>query len=264
MDRIGKLEAITRMGFAARGVLYCIIGYLALRVGRNEDAAGAIDFLASGSGKLILSLVALGLFGYGFWRISEAFIDTEGHGSDAKGMAVRIGGVASGLFHLGLCYGAVKLLFDIEGGSGDGAEMGARTALSFPGGATAITIFAVILALTGVYQAVKAIKLGFLRYLEPEAARMTWVHWVGRLGYLARGSVFVVMGVFLWNAGMASRASEAGSMGEALGALPPSLQPFVAAGLFAFGIFSFVEARYRRITDQNVVARLKRASARLT
>ncbi len=257
MLEIGKLEAMTRLGFAARGVLYCLIGYLSIRLGRTEDAAGAMEFLESGAGRLLLYALAVGLLGYGVWRISEAFLDTEGHGSDAKGYAVRAGGVASGLFHLGLFYAACSLIAGAET-MNDSAVTGARTALEFPGGATALTIIAVLLMLTGAYQAVKAIKLGFLRYLDPQAARMRWVHWVGRLGYLARGAVFLLMGVFLWTAGIEARAAEAGSMDKALDALPPTAQLVVAAGLFAFGIFSFVEARYRRITDQNVIARLKR------
>ncbi|GAA0733555.1 DUF1206 domain-containing protein [Sphingomonas japonica] len=257
MPDIGKLEAMTRLGFAARGLLYCLIGYLAIRVGRTEDAAGALEFVESGAGRVLLVALAIGLLGYSIWRISEAFIDTEGHGSDAKGYAVRGGGVASGLFHLGLFFAACQLIVGIDP-SDDSAVTGARTALEFPGGASALMLFAVILVGTGAYQAIKAVKLGFLRYLDPEAARMEWVRWAGRLGYLARGTVFVLMGYFLWQAGMAAQASEAGSMDKALDALPPTAQVVVAAGLFAFGIFSFVEARYRRITDQKVVERLKR------
>ena len=36
-------------------------------------------------------------------------------------------------------------------------------------------------------------------------------------------------------------------MGAALGSLPATLQMMVAAGLLRFGVFSFVEALYRRI-----------------
>ena len=105
----GKYEALTRIGFGARGIMYLLIGYLALRSGRTEDALGAMQWLGSGSGRIVVGLMALGFLGYGLWRLTEAAIDSEGHGSDAKGAVVRAAGVASGLIHLGLSFYAARL-----------------------------------------------------------------------------------------------------------------------------------------------------------
>lgn len=258
-----KIEMMTRIGFAARGIMYMLIGYLALRLGRTEDGAGALAFIDSGSGKIVLIIMAVGFLFYGIWRLSEAAIDSEGHGSDAKGIAVRLGGAVSGVIHLGLAWVALTLgAGNGGGGGGDTAEQGASTALTFPGGEAALAVAAAILLVTGGYQLVKAIRLGFLKHLEPKVAGQAWIAWLGRAGYLARGVVFVVMANFLWRASRQSDADAAGGMDQALDALPETLQIIVAAGLLMFGIFSLVEARYRRINDPQVLDRLKHMASR--
>jgi hypothetical protein len=263
MPSLPSLETFTRIGFAARGLMYLIIGYLALRFGRAEGNEGALATLAEGSGKLLLGIMALGFVAYGVWRLSEALVDTEGHGSDAKGRAARIGGALSGVIHLGLAIVAANLAFGRGGGSaaggGSGAEQGAATALALPGGAALLLVAGAGLIGAGLWQLVRAAKADFLRHLDGRAAGQPLVMWLGRAGYAARGIVFVIIGWSLLQAGLSDRAAEAGGMSQALGSLSGPLLAAVALGLLLFGLFSFVEARYRRINDPNVVARLKGA-----
>ena len=108
MTGSGKFELLTRVGFAARGLIYVLIGYFALKSGRTEDGGGVLAWLASGSGLILLAVMAAGLLAYGFWRILEAWIDSAGRGADAKGIAARVGGAISGLVHIALA-GAAAL-----------------------------------------------------------------------------------------------------------------------------------------------------------
>lgn len=258
MDRVASLETATRIGFAARGLLYLTIGFLVIRAGRTVSQAEALAYLNSGSGRIAVAVMALGFVGYGVWRLTEALIDSEGHGSDAKGLAARAGGVASGIAHVGLAYAAAALASGIDApASGDTAERGAAVALSLPGGAAMLWVAAAILIGTGAYQLLKAVRLGFLRYIDPDAARLRSVKWIGRLGYAARGVVFGAMGAFLIQAARLTRATEAGGVDQVLDWFPDRLQVVMAVGLVLFGVFSLVEARYRRITDHDVIARLK-------
>jgi len=262
MNGISKFETITRLGFAGRGLMYLIIGYLAVRFREETDPAGMLRSLQdSGAGQVALLLLAVGLLSYGIWRLVEASLDLEGAGDDAKGKTMRFAHLLSGTLHLGL--GLYALYLAVGGGSGDndgesrGAEQAAGWALDVPGGYVLIAIVGAGLVAAGLYQFIQAWKLGFLRHLLPRAASATWVHWVGRLGYAARGIVFCLVGLFFWNAARTGRESDAGGMDDALKWLSEDQMKVVAAGLILFGIFCFVEAIYRRITDQNVAARLK-------
>ena len=261
MVSAGNLEALTRVGFAARGILYIVIGYLALRTGGAIDNDDALNFLRSGAGQFGLGVMAIGVLAYGVWRISEALIDTEGHGADMKGIAIRIGGGISGLIHLGLSYYSARLAMGSEAGArsggGGGASEGASTALGLPGGEALLTVAAIAIAATGLFQLIKAVKLGFLKHLDQAVAHKAWIAWTGRAGYTARGIVFLIVGWFLWNAARHASAAEAAGTGKAMAALPEGLRILVAAGFVLFGVFSIVEARYRTINDPDVVSRLK-------
>ncbi|GGI67138.1 hypothetical protein GCM10007973_00330 [Polymorphobacter multimanifer] len=271
MNGIGKMEAATRMGFAARGIMYLLIAFLALWWGRAEDGPDALKLLDSGAGRAILAVMALGFFAYGIWRLAEVFIDSEGHGSKAKGLAVRAGGTVSGIIHLGLGVYTARLAAGQPAGAsgggsggGGGTEEGAATALSLPGGEWLLMLAAAALLGTAVVNLVKAIKGSFLKQLDSRAAAQDWVKWAGRGGYAARGVVFAIMAWFFWKAGAAASAEQAGGLGEALGWLTGWPRMAVAIGLGLFGIFSLVEARYRRINDPKVLARLQNAGRRLT
>lgn len=104
-----------------------------------------------------------------------------------------------------------------------------------------------------LWQLVKAARADFLRPLDGQAARRPWVTGLGRIGYFARGLVFLIMGWFLVKAGLAADASQAGGMDAVLRSFSSGLRYVVATGLLLFGLFSFVEACYRRINDPDVL-----------
>lgn len=258
IDRVARLETLTRMGFAARGVMYLLIAWAALHLGRAATGAEVLASLASGSGRLLLGLMALGFLAYGLWRLAEAALDAEGQGRDAKGLVKRSAGGVSGLIHLGLAYTAARLASGRGNDSGESAERGAAMALDLPGGPWLLMLAAVILLAVGIAQLIKAAKADFLRRLAPQAAARDWVRWSGRAGYAARALVFLAMAPLLWRAGRNADAAAAGGPDEALASLPGWIGPAVALGLGLFGLFSLAEARWRRITDPAVLARLGR------
>jgi hypothetical protein len=257
MAGVGRLEALTRIGFAARGIMYLLIGLLAFQSGRTEDGAGALATLDSDLGRLAVGLMALGFVGYGLWRLSEAAIDTQGYGRDAKGVAKRASGVVSGLIHLSLAVVAAKLALDLDIEKGDGTRAGAAAAMDLPGGSLLLGLAALALLVAGAFQLLRAVNADFLKHLDGRAAGQAWVLWLGRAGHAARGIVFLLMGWFFVRAAWASDAGEAGGVGQALDSLPDSLRPVVAVGLSLFGLFSLVEARHRRINDPRVLERLR-------
>ena len=253
----GTFEKFTRLGFAARGLIYFLIGYLALRSGRAEDGGGIIDYLASGSGLILVAIMAAGLLAYGAWRLLEAWIDSAGRGSDPKGAAARAGGAVAGLVHIALGVAAALHALGSGGGGGDSAESGARTALGLPGGGLVLILVACLLLATAFVQLANAWKQNFMRHIGGGVAARRWIGWLGRAGFLARGIVFLIIAWFFWRAGSEESAGQAGGIAEALQSLPDALRTLVAAGLLLFGLFSLAEARFRRIEDPHVGARLR-------
>jgi hypothetical protein len=241
-------EVVTRLGFAARGLMYGAIGYLAFASGRTEDAGGILSYLETHVGAALVAVMAAGFFSYAAWRLLEAWLDREDRGSDAKGVAIRLAGAGSGLIHLSLGTAAILAVLNIRrGGGGDAPEHGAAMALSIPGGEWLLYLAAAVAAGAGIQQFRKAWTLKFLRHFKPEAARRGWIAWLGRTGYSARGIVFLIIGWLLVSAARMHSSGAAGGIDDALGSLPRAVQIAVAAGVFLFGLFSLAEAIYRRI-----------------
>jgi hypothetical protein len=245
---VKPFEAVTRLGFAARGLMYGAIGWLAFRSGRTEDASGILTYLATGAGAVLVAVMAAGFFSYAAWRLLEAWLDTEGRGSDAKGIFIRLAGAGSGLVHLGFGIAAILAALHIRrGAGGDGPEKGTAVALSLPGGDLLVYLGAAIFAGVALQQFRKAWTLKFMRHLDCSPAAHDWICWLGRAGYCARGAVFLTISWLLVRAARAHSSAPAGGIDDALGALPHTAQLAVAAGVFLFGLFSLTEARYRRM-----------------
>lgn len=260
MTASSRLTTLTRIGFATRGLLYIVIALLVVRTGRAEDPAGALQYLGESGGRLLLGVMAAGLLGYGIWRLADAVFDIERHGTERKGIMERVGAAISSAVHLFLAWQAVRLIQGVSS-SGDGAEGGTRVALELPGGTWIVMLGGAILFAVGVIQLVKAAKGSFLRYLEPRIARQPWAQWSGRAGYAARGVIFMVSSYFLVLAGLQQQASQAGGMGQVLSWLTSPLDIVVAVGLFAFGVFGLIEARYRQLHDVPIDGMVKRATS---
>jgi hypothetical protein len=238
------LTLLTRLGFAARGLLYLVIAYLLIRIGRAESPSGALDYLAEGGGKMLLAAMIAGFAAYGLWRLADALFNVEHHEAGKKGLRERLGAGASGVVHLLLAWQALRLLRGAPS-DGGGSEAGAKDALSLPGGEVALMLAGAVLIGVGLFQIVKAYKCSFLRHLEAGVANRPWAKWIGRAGYGARGIVFMISGYFLVRAGLHERAAEAGGIDEALAWLSDPWNMIVAAGLFGFGLYSLIEARFR-------------------
>jgi len=248
-----KFVFLTRLGFAARGLLYLVIAWLVIRTGHSEDLSGALEYVGEGGGKWLLIAMTAGFIAYGLWRLADAAFNIETHDDDKSGAVKRVGAAGSGLIYLFLAWQAIRLITaERSAGSGGGAEEGTQTALNLPGGPIIVTVAALILLGVGVYQLIKAAKGSFLKHLDARVANADWTKWAGRFGYAARGVIFLITGWFLLNAGLSEQASKSGGMADALSWLSPTSSILVAIGLACFGIFSLVEARYRVIHSPDI------------
>lgn len=254
------IEGYARFGHAAYGVVYLLVGSLAVQaaLGGGSTAGQERAFqtiLLAPLGKVILCVVAFGLLGYAMWRMLQGILDADNEGRDVKGIAKRFNHVLNGLFHAVLAFTAAQLaLLDSAGGGGSPDDLTARL-LEQPFGRLLTVGVGVVVVCVGLYQFYCAYRAKFMEELEPGrmgTGERAWTSRTGRLGFAARGVVFIVMGVFFVQAALHADPNEARGLGGALATLArqpfgPYLLGVVALGLVSYGAFMFLVARYRRI-----------------
>ena len=246
LARESRFQQLTRLGFAARGLLYILIAVLAVSTGRTEDLTGALEYVGHGLGRVLLIAIGVGLAAYGLWRLSDALFGTEHPGTEPKALGLRAVAGGIGVVYLYLAYKAARVILAGHAGA-TGAEEQADTVLDLPGGTLVLFGVAIGLAVAAVAQFYKTLRCRFMRRLREGAGQQAWIKWMGRLGYAARGVIFLVLAWLIFRAAADRSASEAGNLEKALDVLRgPYLTP-IAAGLLLFGLFSLVEARYRQI-----------------
>ncbi len=255
------IERLARAGYAAYGLVYALVGVLAVRAafgGGGEAASqeGALrQVLFAPLGRALLGIIVIGLLAYAVWRLFQGFLDPENEGTDAKGIMKRSDHVINGLFHAALAFSAGQLALGSGGGGGGSPGDWTARLLAQPLGRWLAAIAGAVIVGAGLYQFYKAYTADFrdeLKLGEMAGWEKTWATRSGRLGYAARGVVFGVIGVFLIQATLQTDPDKARGLGGALetlahGPFGPYVLGAVAFGLVAYGVFMLVVARYRRI-----------------
>ena len=258
-----NLHFIARAGYAARGIIYLIVGGLAAlaalgRGGGTTDSRGALSQVMNAPfGKFLLIAIALGLLGYAAWRLVQALLDPDHHGTEAKGIVIRAALAVSAVIHIGLAFFAASLALgwgtSQEGGSGDSSSREwTAWLLSQPAGQWLVAGVGVAIVGAGLAHIVKGWRADFERHFQMTASEREFITPVSRFGLCARGVAFLIIGGFLFIAAIQHDPSEARGLSGALQALQQ--QPFgwillaiLALGLFAFGAYSIIESVYRRV-----------------
>ena len=251
IDTSHKFITLVRLGYAARGLTYILLGYLALGTGgeAREGATGVFDYLRDiPLGSAILWLVAIGLLAYAVFKLISAFANVQNRSDDLKGAMKRIGDAASGLVHLFLSYAAYQFA---TGGrpSGGGSQEMAGTVMQIEFGPLLIGLVGVGFLVGAAMQAKQAVTGSFMKHIAGHAPRA--VEGVGRAGFAARAVVFALIGLSMVRGAWNEQQQAVQGLGEAILSLRDTgfLYTLVAIGLLMFGAFSLVTARYRIIPD---------------
>ncbi|MFE9675699.1 DUF1206 domain-containing protein [Streptomyces sp. NPDC006259] len=274
LARNGRMEAeraargsvtrgAARAGLAARGVIYLLVGALALQIAfgenkkRQADRQGALAEIADRPfGSVLLWALGIGLVGMALWRLSEVVFGSVG--PDGRKAKKRLLSLARCAFYSFVAYSVLAF----AAGSGDGGgssdkqsrDVTARV-LELPGGRWIVGAAGAGIVVAGLWIGGRAVLRKYrkkLRLEQMSARTRRLVDVTGVGGGAARGLVFAAAGTFAIRAAVDYEPDKAKGLDDTLRSFAetpagPWLLACVAAGLVLFGLFSFAMARWRKV-----------------
>ena len=261
----GWYAAVARMGLAAKGVSYGLVGALALLLalghgGKAASRGGALKSLAGDPvGKAVLIGLALGFAAYALWRFLQAWAERcEKDESKLKLWGKRAGYVGRGLIYAGLTWTTLHLVINSHSNQSQDAKAHKSTAVAFdqPGGRWLVLLAGLVLIGVALWNLYRGLARKFedkwrLGKLTPTMRR--WGARAGVVGHVARFVVFGLIGVFVAKAAWDYNPKDAIGLDGALqkladGTFGDWLLGVTALGLLAYGVFCLVDARLRDVS----------------
>jgi Domain of Unknown Function (DUF1206) len=255
------LERLARLGYASKAVIYGVVGVFAILAALNRgglitDTGGAPGVvLKQPFGRMLLVVLAIGLCGYGAWRVLDAASDPDREGTSPVGLVNRIGNVLRGLFYGGLGLEAIRLLRGFGRSNNGNTELWAARILDWPLGEVVVGVAGAVIAAYGVSEVMQGIGGTAGRKLDwspvPPDVRPL-IKRISRFGVAVRGGLMVTLGVFLVRAALTHDPNQAADQRESLLRLGGLFDgrwflALVAAGVLAYAIDQAIHARCRRI-----------------
>ena len=252
-------------GYIAEGMLYLLIGAFALlaaldaRQHPNGTQGVLVRLSINPAGEILIGVVALGLASFVLWQLLVAIRDPEHRprrGQRSRRI-VRAGHLFNGALHSVIVIEAIRILFGF-GATGGGRETQTKwiaRALRLPLGRYVLASVGIGIVLYGLYQAYRAVTHRKDSRVDLTRTRLRLgIDVLGTYGLLARGAMFVLIGIYLIDAAWKLDARYSVGVAGALGALrqQPSgawLLGIVAAGLIAYGLCQIAKEPYRLLRD---------------
>lgn len=258
------VKKLARFGFYTKGVLYIVIGGLAillvagLRGGKIADPAGALAVIAQKPyGKILLIIFIIGAIGHGLWNILRGAADVDDAGTNWIGIIKRIIHIGIGIFYVGLALSAWSTLLSENISDANGQLPKTITTVLFAIPLGAVLVFIIGLSVIGVgfhecYAGISGKFQEHYRSWEIKGWHQALITILGALSFTARAVIFLLMGWFFISAAVDYDPNEAAGLDGALLALAQTSYGGIflfatAVGLVAHGILAFYEAQYRRI-----------------
>lgn len=258
-----SIAPIARTGLIAKGTVYCLLGLLAFmsafeiggQSNKDADKKGVFEMVEGAGGKVLLGVLTAGLLCYTLWRFVHAFNlrKTEKDKKKVAGKMVRY--IFSGLVYLSVAAYAIKKLFGNADKNSDSTHDTASQLMQQPFGVWAVGVLALVMLGTGVYQAYYGLSEKYKKHVEGmnlHSAASKTLLLAGKIGYVARGIVWLIVAWLLMKAAMHANSNEAGDTSKAFEFLEKAsygsyLLGALGIGVICYGFFNFVRARYEQL-----------------
>lgn len=250
------------VGYAAKGIVYLLIGTLAIQGAAisNREAAGTyltLSFLARQPlGKLLVCLLAIALMGYVLRRLLQTILAPGSSNSlSLKRVFQRIGYIMSGLSYTGVAYSALNIVLEL-GEYDDTIEDLVNELFEQPIGEWLILLGGIVVTIIGFSYIRGAYTGSYISEFESFDIHYRLEEWAtrfGKIGVAARGVAFVLTGMFLIQAAISGNSELAGGLQNVFRVL--AVKPLgwlwlglIGIGFICYGLYLFVATVYRRHT----------------
>lgn len=250
---------LARAGIASRGVVYIVVALLVAAIGfgrsqKEADGKGAMDTLAAQPmGRFLLVVLSVGFVGYILWQVLRA-ISRDGRLSAKADAARRLPAAGAAILYGFFLLSTVRVILGAsQESSQTSQESGTARLLGDPGGRAALIAVGLVLLVAGLVLGGQAVTRGFERALD--TARMSALMRktaiaLGVGGEAARALVVMIVAGFVLTAAIQADARQSKGLDAALRTLAGKpyggpLLAVVGLGFLAYGLYSFVETRYR-------------------
>jgi hypothetical protein len=258
-----SVTPIARAGLISKGVVYCLLGLLAFmsafeiggQSGEGATKKGVFNLVEGVGGKWLLGVLAVGLFCYAAWRFIQAFRESRENEKATKKGGKVIRYVFSGLVYSLLAFYAARRFFgNGDKGGGDNTQQTVSELMSKPFGVWLVGLLGLAFVITGIYQVYYGLSEKYRKHVEDRGIHSGASHSLvraGKIGYVARGIVWLLLAWMAFRAAFHANSSEAGNTGKAFHFLESAsfgsyLLGALGIGLICYGVFNFIRARFER------------------
>lgn len=255
-DKSDWLDHVVRMGLVTYGAVHLMIAWMAVQLATGDrsgsaSSKGALQELSQQPfGMVLIWLVAVGMFLLVVWRLIEAaFGHREEDGATRVGKRLASLGMA-------VIYGSIAVsAINVASGSGSGGGGSDSTTaklMDLPGGQWLVGLVGLVIGAIGANLIRVALTEQFAEQITAQGKSGdigTAYLWFGKVGSIAKGIAFLVVGGLFGYAGITHEAKKSGGLDQALQKVLQ--QPFgqvmlvvIAVGIACFGLFCFIRARH--------------------
>jgi hypothetical protein len=240
-----------RLGYVTLGIIHLLIAWIALKIAwgigggsKKADTSGALQTLSSsGAGVLLLWICVVGFLLLAVWQLAEAAF-RHGEVSD------RLKAGAKGVTYLFFAWTTFKVGQGANSSAEKQTEDFTASLMGSPGGRLLVGVVGLVVLGIAGYHVYKGWTKKFLEDLREHPGQ--WAVTAGRIGYIAKGVALLIVGFFFLVAAWQANPDKAQGLDGALKTVKdqpfgPFLLTLVAAGIAAYGVYSFARSRYARV-----------------